>query len=104
MSEPFVYEFLFRGNDPNTSKDDVWHVILGRYVVDIAGTRKLELTDALPPERAEQLGFSLERIVEELNGKAISAAASVRDMAEKLAACEQALEVANERLKQCPPA
>ena len=74
MAKVFIYEFLFRGGTHSKPDDDTYHVILAREVETIEGSVTLELSTALTPERAEELGFPLSRIVTELNQSAVNQA------------------------------
>lgn len=68
----FIYEFLFRGGPTSKPDDDTWHVVLARESEDITGKPRLELSDALTPARAAELGYPLERILSEINTKALN--------------------------------
>lgn len=83
MKDVFVYEFLYRGGQTSAPDDDTWHVILARPTTDILGNVKLEQTGALTPEKAAELGFTLDNIVRSLNQRAIETAATIRARAQE---------------------
>lgn len=71
MTDVFIYEFLYRGNDDPSPVDDTWHVQLARWTTDIRGDQKLEVSPALNPKVAAEMGFTLERVLADLNQNAL---------------------------------
>lgn len=74
----FIYEFLFRGGETSSPDDDSWHVVLARNVEAIDGSMKLEISNAMPPDRAAELGFTLDSILSSLNSTALANADAFR--------------------------
>lgn len=70
-----VYEFLFRGGPTSKPDDDTWHVVLANERVDMLGRSTIEISDALTPARAAELGFTLDKILSALDARAVEAVA-----------------------------
>ncbi len=77
MSQPYIYEFLFRGGEDSGPDDDTWHVWLARKVVGMDGVERTvpDERGPLTPEKAAEEGFTLDSIVRDLNTAAVSQAA-----------------------------
>lgn len=79
MSNVFIYEFLFRGGPTSKPDDDTFHVVLARETVDIEGKPGLEVSPVMTPARAEVQGFTLDRIITDINQAAVSKVALLED-------------------------
>lgn len=84
MEGLYIYEFLFRGGEDSQPDDDTWHVVLARSVKGLDGVIRPELYGPYTPAQAEEFGYSLNRIVNELNMKAVATAAEVTTLRQQL--------------------
>lgn len=78
MSKPFIYEFLFRGGPTSSPDDDTWHLVLAQEITGVDGEKKLDVGNTLPPDRAAELGFTLDRIVSGINQRSLEVADELR--------------------------
>ena len=74
MSNPFVYEFLYRGA-PDAS---AWHVVLAE-TIDVMGQPTLVASAPLTPDQAAAQGFQLGAVLDGINAQALAELAAARD-------------------------
>jgi len=68
MSEPFLYEFLYRGRAPGAAEPPAWHVMLAQSVTPPGGgPAQVVASGALSPAQAEAAGFPLPTLLAAIN-------------------------------------
>ncbi|MFE1601644.1 hypothetical protein [Methylobacterium sp. ID0610] len=94
MSDPFLYEFLFRGRPPGDPELPAWHVVIGQYVSLPGSEPQFVSSGPLTPEKAQAAGFPLDVVI----GDLATAAMVGRDaLAAELATARQERDAAVER-------
>jgi hypothetical protein len=74
MSEPYLYEFLYRGRPTGSAEPPAWHVVVGQQVQPPgAAEPQFVSSAALTPAQAEAAGFPLSDILSGINAAALSA-------------------------------
>lgn len=65
----FLFEFLFRGVDPNGANPGgaSYHVILGQSGVDTWGAPTVQLSQAMTPAQAVAAGYTIPAIASAIN-------------------------------------
>ncbi len=73
MSEPYLYEFLYRGRPVGDEQPPSWHVIIGQYVTP-PGAREAQFvaSGALTPAQAEGAGFPLSAVLAGIDAAALA--------------------------------
>ena len=85
MSEPYLYEFLYRGRPAGSAEPPAWHVVLGQHVTP-PGAREPQFvaSGALTPAQAQAAGFPLSAVLAGIDAAALAgrdAAMAERDAA-----------------------
>lgn len=60
VGKPYLYEFFWRGREDDTS---AYHAAIAWTVTDVMGNKHHQESGALTPEKLDELGFPLERIL-----------------------------------------
>jgi len=89
----YVSEFLacIRHPDHEPGQDSTFHVVITDWQANVAGEFKPQTYGPVSPERAEQLGFNLDKIIGEVTAAAVRIAA---DNIERAEAAEKEVEAA----------
>jgi len=74
MSNPFVYEFLYRG----ALDASAWHVVLAE-TADVMGQPTLVTSPPLTPDQAQAQGFALEAVLAGINTQTLAELAAARE-------------------------
>lgn len=91
----YVSEFCIciRHPDHEKSQESTFHVVLTEWVQDLTGEWKARPIGPMSPERAESLGFPLDKVLGEVNAAAMRDVAENRKIAnDKTAELEKALD------------
>ncbi|WP_058618621.1 hypothetical protein [Methylobacterium indicum] len=73
MSEPYLYEFLYRGRPAGSAEAPAWHVVLGRHVTPPGATEaQFVASGALSPAQAEAAGFPLSAVLAGIDAAALA--------------------------------
>ncbi|WP_207179909.1 hypothetical protein [Methylobacterium indicum] len=73
MSEPYLYEFLYRGRPAGSAEAPAWHVVLGRHVTPLGATEaQFVASGALSPAQAEAAGFPLSAVLAGIDAAALA--------------------------------
>ncbi len=73
MSEPYLYEFLYRGRPAGSAEAPAWHVVLGRSVTPPGATEaQFVASGALSPAQAEAAGFPLSAVLAGIEAAALA--------------------------------
>ncbi len=73
MSEPYLYEFLYRGRPAGSAEAPAWHVVLGRHVTPPGATEaQFVASGALSPAQAEAAGFPLSVVLAGIDAAALA--------------------------------
>ncbi len=73
MSEPYLYEFLYRGRPTGDPQPPAWHVVIGQHVMPPgAAEAQFVSSGALTPAQAEAAGFPLPSILDGIAAAAIA--------------------------------
>jgi hypothetical protein len=73
MSEPFLYEFLYRGRPAGSAEAPSWHVVLGQHVTPPGATEaQFVASGALTPAQAEAAGFPLAAVLAGIDAAALA--------------------------------
>ncbi len=73
MSEPYLYEFLYRGRPAGSAEAPAWHVVLGRHVTPPGATdAQFVASGALSPAQAEAAGFPLSAVLAGIDAAALA--------------------------------
>lgn len=96
----YIEEFTFRGRDPENEPKQpaAYHVVLAQFETDFSGVKRQRKSDPLSAKQADDLGFPLQRILDEITAQALrdkdaaetEAAEAVADKEEAQAAFAQA--------------
>ncbi|WP_162596312.1 hypothetical protein [Methylobacterium sp. 17Sr1-1] len=73
MSEPYLYEFLYRGRPAGSAAAPAWHVVLGQSVTPPGAAEPHFVTSgALTPAQAEAAGFPLSAVLAGIDAAALA--------------------------------
>lgn len=73
MSEPYLYEFLYRGRPAGSAEPPAWHVVLGQSVTPPgAAHAQFVASGALTPAQAEAAGFPLAAVLAGIDAAALT--------------------------------
>lgn len=73
MSEPYLYEFLYRGRPAGSAEPPAWHVVLGQSVTPPGGGAPYFVASgALTPAQAEEAGFPLSAVLAGIDAAALA--------------------------------
>ncbi|AWB24197.1 hypothetical protein DA075_27705 [Methylobacterium currus] len=102
MSDPYLYEFLYRGRPAGSTEAPAWHVVLGQHVTPPGAVEaQFVSSGALTPAQAEAAGFPLSAVLAGIDAAALAGrdaalaeAAAARQERDALAAQLAALQAA----------
>lgn len=103
----YVSEFCIAIRHPEheAGQESTFHVVLTRWEQDLSGAWLPRAVGPMSPERAESLGFSLDKILGEVNAAAVRDAEASRKLAnDKAVELEKAQEVAAQAVQQAAEA
>lgn len=85
MSEPYLYEFLYRGRPAGSAEPPAWHVVIGQHVTPPgAAEAQFVASGPLTPAQADAAGFPLPAVLAGIDAAALAgrdAALAERDAA-----------------------
>ncbi|SEO99818.1 hypothetical protein SAMN04487843_105366 [Methylobacterium sp. ap11] len=73
MSEPYLYEFLYRGRPAGSAEAPAWHVVIGQHVTPpCAAEAQFVSSGALTPAQADAAGFPLSAVLDGIEAAALA--------------------------------